>query len=195
MDYIEVSSPYPVENRYIHYRPIIAMSYRNKHEHYKIINEVEVEVDKRKNVKGLIHTISYRLNNKIMDIGNDRFITHDTDDKDEMFKIFRESEGPVIWVSPSSERGLDLFDDLCRFIIWPKVPFSNLGDKCISARCHSGRFGSRWFMAMAAQAIMQGCGRGNRHDKDFCEAIILDEKFEDLMEYLAEWFRKAIIIE
>lgn len=195
MDYIEVSSPYPVENRYIHYRPIIAMSYKNQHEHYRVINEVEKLANKYDNVKGVIHTVSYKLRNKIMEIDNDRFITHDSDDKDEMFKIFKESEDPVIWVSPSSERGLDLVDGLARFIIIPKVPFGNLGDKCISARCYSGKFGSKWFASEAAQSIVQGCGRGVRHENDWCHTYILDKQFDRLMEYFSKWFKEAIIIE
>jgi len=43
-----------------------------------------------------------------------------------------------VFVSPSCSRGVDLPDDLCRFIIIAKCPFGDLNDKLINKRVNSG---------------------------------------------------------
>lgn len=195
VDYIQVDCPYPIENRKIHFRPIIPVTSKNEEEHYKIIDEIEKILSDNKSVQGIIHSISYKLNQMIMDIGNERLITHDSDNKSEVLKYFIETNKPVVFVSPSSARGLDFKDDLARFIIWPKIPFLNLGDKQIQKRVYGSRFGNNWYSSEAAQAIIQGCGRGVRHQDDWCKSYILDKKFDGLIKYFPNWFREAIIVE
>jgi len=141
IDYIEVDSPYEIENRLIHYKPVIEMSQRNKDMNFKVLDEIRRTLEKHKDDKGIIHTVSYQLRDEIMEIGDDRLITHDSDDKEEQLAKFKTSSKPLVFVSPSSERGLSLDGDLARFCIWAKVPFANLGDKQISARMKTKPFG------------------------------------------------------
>jgi ATP-dependent DNA helicase DinG len=194
IDYIEVDSPYEVQNRLIHYKPVLEMSQKNKDMNFMVMDEIEKVLERHKDDKGIIHTVSYQLRDEIMDIGNGRLITHDSDDKEEQLAIFKASSEPLVFVSPSSERGLSLDGDLARFCIWAKVPFANLGDKQISARVKTKPFGSRWYSAVAAQTIVQGAGRGVRNGKDFCATYIFDEQFERLIPYFSDWFKEAIII-
>ena len=195
IDYIEVDSPYEVQNRLINYKPVLEMSQKNKDLNYKVVDEIKKVLESHKNDKGIIHTVSYELRDEIMEIGNGRMITHDSDDKEEQLAIFKASSEPLVFVSPSSERGLSLDGDLARFSIWAKVPFANLGDKQISARVKTKPFGSRWYGSAAAQAIVQGAGRGVRNGNDYCETYIFDSQFERLIKYLPEWFKEAIVIE
>lgn len=193
-DYIEVDSPYELQNRLIHYKPVLEMSQKNKDMNFRVIDEIESTLEKHKNDKGIIHTVSYKLRDEIMEIGNERLITHDSDDKEEQLEIFRTSSKPLVFVSPSSERGLSLDGDLARFCIWAKVPFANLGDKQISSRVQAKPFGSRWYSSVAAQTIIQGAGRGVRNGNDFCATYIFDAQFERLIPYFPGWFKEAIVI-
>ena len=136
------------------------------------------------------------MRDKIIEhIGGDRLITHDSDDKEEQLKKFKSSSEPLVFVSPSSERGLSLDEDYARFCIWAKVPFANLGDKQISARTYTKPFGSRWYISNAAMAIVQGAGRGVRNENDYCATYIFDAQFERLIQYLPDWFKDAIVID
>lgn len=197
VEYIDVGCTFPVENRRIFYRPVIEVTSKNKNEHFKVIDEIDkiINQDENVNVKGIIHSVSYKFRDMIMGIGNSRMITHNSDDKDDVLREFAEPEEPLILVSPSSARGLDCKDDLARFIIWPKVPFLNLGDKQISLRAFGSSFGASWYQSEAAQAIIQGCGRGTRHQADWCRTYVLDAKFKKLLRYFPDWFREAIVRE
>ncbi len=130
-----------------------------------------------------------------MKIGNGRLITHDSDDKEEQLGKFKSSSEPLVFVSPSSERGLSLDEDFARFCIWAKVPFANLNDKQISARLNTRPFGSRWYSSNAAMAIVQGAGRGVRNENDYCATYIFDAQFERLIRYMPNWFKDAIVID
>ena len=92
-----------------------------------------------------------------------------------------ESDEPLVFVSSSSARGINLPDDLCRFIILLKAPYLSLADKLTSKRAYSGKLGQFWYSSMAAQEIVQMTGRGVRHKGDYCVSYILDKQLGDLI--------------
>ena len=146
-----------------------------------LLTEIQRLVDKHPNTKGIIHTVSYKLTKAVMGLNDPRFITHNSYNKDDMLREFMESTD-MVFVSPSSTRGVDLPDDLCRFIIIAKAPFQSLGDKLVSSRVHgTGGFGKFWYRAMCAQDIMQASGRGVRHKDDHCVTYVLDKQAEKLI--------------
>ena len=100
-----------------------------------------------------------------------------------------------MFVSPSSERGLDLHGDLARFNIIPKVPFPNTTDKVVSKRIYSSPFGRLWYRAVTAQTITQMSGRTTRGIHDWSKTYILDAKFDSVIEFTPKWFRDAIKVE
>lgn len=197
--YIDVGSPYPIENRYVYYNPITEMSSKNEDNWYMVIDEMDKDIlEFYPNVKGIIHSVSYKLRDKIMEqctqATRKRLITHDSNNKEKQLEVFKNSNDPLIFISPSSERGISLDGDLARFIMWPKVPFLNLGDKQVKARVYSGRHGSDWYSSEAMQAIVQGAGRGVRGIGDWCETRVYDKQFGRLMKFAPKWFRDAIIL-
>jgi Rad3-related DNA helicase len=116
-----------------------------------------------------------------MGLNNPRLVTHNSYNKDDVLKQFIESKDKV-FVSPSSTRGVDLPDDLCRFNIIPKAPFQSLRDKLVKSRVYgSGGFGKFWYRAICAQDIVQASGRGVRHKNDHCTTYILDKQAEKLI--------------
>jgi len=182
IEFIELNSAFSAENRPVYLDPVADMSYRTfKDELPALLAEIQRLVDKHPNKKGIIHTVSYRLNKAVMELNNPRFITHDRYNKDEILRKFMESKNKV-FVSPSSTRGVNLPDDLCRFIIIAKAPFQSLGDKLVSSRVHgTGGFGKFWYRAMCAQDIMQASGRGVRHKDDHCVTYVIDKQAEKII--------------
>lgn len=179
---IELNSSFCAKNRPVYLNPVVDMGYRTfEDELPTLLAEISRLVDKHPDSKGIIHTVSYKLNKAVMGLNNPRFITHDSNNKDDTLSQFMQSENKI-FVSPSSTRGVNLPDDLCRFIIIAKAPFHSLGDKLVSSRVHSsGGFGKFWYRAMCAQDIMQASGRGVRHQDDHCVTYVLDKQAEKLI--------------
>ena len=102
-------------------------------------------------------------------------------------------------MSPSSERGSSFNDDMCRFIIFAKAPFLNLGDKMTSTRAYSGKMGNFWYKSNACQTVVQGAGRGMRHKDDYCVTYLLDGNITKMMidspKLFPKWFRDAVWFE
>jgi len=102
--------------------------------------------------------------------------------------------GAKILLSPSMERGINLPDDLCRFIIIPKTPFPGLGDKLTKARTYTRN--SRWYASQTAQILEQMCGRGMRHEQDHCKIYCLDSSTEEFIlnngDLFSEHFKSCI---
>ena len=182
IEMIELNSAFSAGNRPVYLNPVADMGYRTFDDELPaLLAEILRLVDKHPNVKGIIHTVSYKLNKAVMGLKNSRFITHNSYNKDDILCQFLESKNKVL-VSPSSTRGVDLPDDLCRFIIIAKAPFQGLADKLVSSRVHgAGGFGKFWYRAMCAQDIMQASGRGVRHKNDHCVTYVIDKQAEKLI--------------
>jgi len=181
IDYIEIPSTFPVANRPVLLNPVADMSYRNYHEDLpKLLGEIRRILDKHPHEKGIIHTVSWKLNEAVMGIGDPRLISHNGGNKDVALERFSQSSNGV-FVSPSSTRGVDLPDDLCRFVVVAKAPFQSLGDKLVSSRVHGSGLGAFWYRAICAMDLVQASGRGVRHKNDYCVTYLLDKQIERLV--------------
>jgi Rad3-related DNA helicase len=193
-DYIEVGSSFKPENRKVYYDPIMDMSYKNRDKYYVMMDAIKAVMDKYPNVKGIIHSNSYVLAKQIMEIGDIRLMAHDNKNKEEMLKLFMESDKPIVFVSPSCVRGLSLKDDMARFGICVKMPFMNTQDKAIAARLYgSGKRGKAWYNSEAGQAVLQMAGRHVRSHTDWGDFWILDSCFGRVKQTLPIWFTEHII--
>lgn len=201
IDYLELTSPFPVENRKVIIRPVANLVYKNMDtEVGKTIKEVKHILQDHQNDKGIIHTVSYKLASQIMDIGNKRLISHDNKNTKDVLELFKRSPEPLVLVSPSQERGLDLAGDLGRFAIWCKAPYLSIADKQVAARLYgSGRIGKLWYQSDCVTSIIQGSGRVVRGMEDYGVTYIIDEQVLRILRenpgLFPEWFRKAIFIE
>lgn len=200
IDYTVIPTQFPAENRRAIIVPVASMIYKDMEaETPKMVEAVKLIVQHHEGEKGLIHTVSYKLRDRIMDLGNTRFITHGPKDKIEQLEFFRNSKKPLVFVSPSSERGISLDDDLCRFIILCKAPFLSLGDKGVKLRVYSGQVGQLWYTADMLLTVVQALGRGNRSMTDWCVSYLLDEQIEKAIikkpSIMPGWFRDALEFE
>ena len=178
----DVPSIFPPEHNLVHVRPVADMSFKANQdsEFPKMILELDHILDEHPNSKGLIHAVSYSRRDRILRTSRHyaRFITHQPNNRQVMLNQFIASPEPLVFLSPAVERGIDLRDDLCRFIVLTKMPFSNLHeDKQAAARYYSNKDGKRWYASQTARRIVQCLGRGCRSVDDYCSNYILDSNF------------------
>jgi len=182
MDYYEMPTLFNTRNKPIYVRPIIDISSKNSDENFPlIVEEIKHIMNEHKKYKGLIHTSSYKLTKMVMDIGDNRLITHNTTNKMNILEKFKKSSEPLVLVSPSMERGISLDDDHARFIIISKAPFPDLSNKQTSVRLYSSLAGRYWYRAITAQTIEQQAGRGVRNENDWCHIYLLDSNIKNLI--------------
>jgi ATP-dependent DNA helicase DinG len=195
--YKEFPSTFSAENRTVNLNPVANMVYAEMEvESEKAVKEIKRLLELHKNDKGLIHVVSYKLRDMVMGIGNDRLVTHNGSNKILAIEEFKESDSPLVMVSPSSERGISLDGDKCRFVIWMKCPYLNLKDKLVSARIYKSAVGSLWYKSSALMTVVQGCGRAVRSKEDKAETYILDKQIVKLLTenptLVPRWFLEAV---
>jgi Rad3-related DNA helicase len=202
-DYRQIPSTFALQNRPVYYWPVTNARKKNIDEGTampKILNALDRIVNKYIKDKILVHTVSYAVLSAIrhdqLDLkNNERIITHTTEDRTEKLAAFKHTTHPMIMLSPSFDRGVDLPDDQCRCIIICKVPYLDLHDKQVAARLKAPG-GDQWYVFKALQTIMQMSGRGVRNDGDHCDTYILDQQFSSLLartrQYIPKWWLESI---
>ena len=202
-EYRQIPSPFDLKKRPVYYCPIANMNKKNIDDGTavpKMLDAVDKLLKKYANVKILIHTANYNLAEAIRKDQfetkhNKRIIWHDSEDRADQLDAFKTSPDPLVMLSPSFDRGVDLPDDLCRCIIIVKMPYLNLGDQQVAARVKAAG-GDQWYVYKAIQTVMQMTGRGVRNEQDYCETWILDQQFTSLLgrtrQYIPKWWLDAI---
>ena len=202
IEFFSFPSTFSVESRGVEMNAVANLTFKTMDEEVpKLIREIERILREHPAEKGLIHCVSYGLAKRILDGWTDqstksRLITHDGKNKIEQIDKFKFSNAPLVLLSPSSERGISLNDDFCRFIIWAKAPFLSLNDKLVQARIYgNGRIGKDWYVSQMILSVVQGCGRGTRSREDYCKSYILDNQiirnFTGNSDLVPNWFLDA----
>lgn len=163
----------------------------------KTIDTLNEILEKHKNDKGIIHTVSSRCRDFIIDeISSDRFIYHDTQNRADVIEEFKKSQNPLVLVSPSVGEGVDLPGDECRFQIIYKIPYPDLGDKQTAIR---NAFDSKWYNYKTSLALVQTHGRGMRFEDDYCTTYFIDNRLAGFVSqdsqdnhFIPDTFRDAI---
>jgi ATP-dependent DNA helicase DinG len=198
IDYLCVKSTFPVENRQIYVNPVANLTAKTMDiETPKLIDEISKILAKHPNEKGVIHSVSFKLAQKVYDgVNNPRLLIHDSKNRQEVLDEFLASKSNAVIISPSMDRGISLDMDLARFQIICKMPYLSLGDKITSTRVYGGGVGNTWYQATAMLSVLQMCGRACRSEDDFSVCYVLDEQFKKVLlkspRLLPFWFRDAI---
>ena len=196
-DYTSSDSPFPLSNRPIYYMPVVNLSRDSLVLELPVLAKAVGKIMERyPDEKILVHTTSFFIRDYLKDkLDAHRVITHTTQNREEMLNCFKRAQDPVVMLSPSFDRGVDLPDDLCRCIVICKCPYSSLGDPQVKARMKMPG-GQRWYLLKAAQSIMQMSGRGVRSHLDHCDCFILDKQFGVLLgrmrQHFPKWWLDAI---
>lgn len=198
----EAPSRFPVERR-----PIISVettpavrvdSRMNEDDKIFWMRRIDRIIEPRRSLgwKGIIHTVSYQRMKELMARSDHRdiMIVHDVAGTREAIRLFKESNGPRILVSPSIVTGYDFPDDECRFQIIGKVPMPDMRGTIQKAR---GEIDKEYAGYLAMQKLVQACGRGMRGPQDWCETFIVDSHFADWFmrryrKHAPRWFIDAI---
>ena len=196
-----VPSYFPKENRPIIYLPTADFSQKAASEESIAIaiKVIDGLLDKHENEKGLIHTVSYKLTRELLNRSRhqNRLISHNkAGARAEALEQLVQSQAPLVLVSPSFGRGIDLFGNRARFQICVKIPFLDLGDKQTKKRRWSSKAGERWYTLEALRSLVQMCGRIVRSADDWGITYILDERFPRFILQMKrdcpQWFLEAI---
>lgn len=181
-DYIAVPNQFPAERRPVYYRPTANLTRKTvEAERPLILPAITKIMEEYPNGKGLIHTVSYSLCSFIVNrLDRVRLRTHGTgSERQEALTAFKASPDPLVLVSPSMDRGIDLPYDACRFLIIVKIPYPDLSSKQTNKRLYGSKYGQKWYAWMTAQSIIQMSMRGMRSADDQCDIYILDKQFGD----------------
>ncbi|BBI90513.1 DNA helicase [Tenacibaculum phage PTm1] len=156
--------------------PMLSMNYRNKAQNKPaMVQRILKIIDHHEGQRGLIHTGNFELMRALQETGHPRIITYtNSDEKSKILDILKNSEDCVI-AGPSLVEGVDLKDDLCRFMVFMKVPFLSMGDRLTKKKMEIYR---KWYGWNAMSNVLQGLGRGIRNDKDWCVSYLLDSSFQ-----------------
>ena len=136
---------------------------------------------------GIIHSVSRKYRNAIA--AESRWasiITHDI----QTHELRAATNRPSVLVADNIIDGWDGADDKCRFVLIPKVPFANIGDKHVKLRQQQD---PRSYDYSALVSIVQGVGRGVHHANDSAESWILDASWENLYQRRGQWLPQSFM--
>jgi Rad3-related DNA helicase len=175
--YLRMPSPFPVENRLVHYMPVGSMSKKNIDTTMPVlVAAVEEILKQHPNEKGIIHCVNYRIARELSEkIGQDRLLIHDAADREEILKFHKETDKPTVLLSPSMTEGVDLADNQSRFQIICKIPFPYLGDVAVKRKTELNQ---RWYSYQTVKTIVQALGRSIRNENDHAVSYILDSDWQ-----------------
>jgi ATP-dependent DNA helicase DinG len=197
---IDLPSPFPVENRKVLLMNAYTLNKENMHNErtlMQVSSIVDSLMNKHQNEKGLILTTSYELAGNIFRYSNNKhrlLLTKDMSAKEVLEKHARTNANVIL--TPTMWEGVDLRDDLCRFIIIAKTPYPSLADKRIKVKAERDK---NWYYSVTLMRLIQGCGRGVRHEKDYCITYILDSNATWLIkgkvkqDAVPRWFKDALV--
>ena len=190
--YYSISSPFALENRKIFYIPLGKMSFAKKEETFKnYVPYIQKILSKYNDKKGLIHSNSFELQKWIEDsVKNDRLIFHGSINKEEMLKHHFESNKPTVFVSPSVSHGVSFDHELARFQIIAKIPYPSLASVKNKKRKEQK---PEWYSWITCAVLQQMFGRGIRSTTDYCDTIIIDSSFGDILKYSSNYFPKWVL--
>ena len=158
------------------------MSFREKDKSFESLKPVIFNICKKfEGQRGIIQTGSYELAKKLMFYApkeiQDRLLMYNgSKEKISMVNEHKMRDDSIL-IGPTLAEGVDLPDDLCRFIIILKVPYPNMKDQLVKEKI---KLFPLWYNSKTSNSIIQGIGRGVRNNHDYCETYILDACFYNL---------------
>lgn len=199
-DYLELDSPFPIPNRRVYLMPAGSLNYKNRQELIpRFVDKIDYilsRLEQSGEYCGIIHTVSY-ANADYIDSNSkykDRMLIPTAEEKMKLNQIIRNKKGCIL-LSPSMLEGVDLIDDLSRFQIFFKVPYSSLGDRWVKMKQAKD---PKWYARDVIVKIIQGTGRSIRTEKDWAWTFIIDGNFLNLLNHHSDlfpkWFRDSIVI-
>ena len=101
--YLSIPSPFPVENRPVHFLPVGSMSkFTIDQTLPKMAEVVKMLLEKHQQEKGIIHCVNFKVAKFIKEhVGSDRLMLHDSSNREDVLKHHIKSDEPTVLLSPS----------------------------------------------------------------------------------------------
>lgn len=166
----------------IFYIPDFKVSYKEKEHNFpNLVKIIEDICGAFKWKRGFIQTGSYDnakaiFKHMIPEIQNRMLIYNDSKEKTLNIEDFKSKKNAIL-VGPTLVEGINMPDDLCRFIIIFKVPYPSLASNYVKEKI---KLFPRWYNSTTSNQIIQGIGRGVRDKNDYCTTFIIDGCFGNL---------------
>lgn len=198
---VYVPSSFPKERRPIVIDAPVAVTRNTKEEAYPVlVSQVNEIMDKHRNERILVHSVSYDLTKEFYYKLDDRSRLHtymNSGEREQSLERFLHDPRGVM-IAPSFDRGVDLHGDDCRVIVVAKVPYPYLGDAQVKKRTYStGRAGRIWYAVQTIRTLVQMTGRGMRSEDDWCKTYVLDRQFSKLYaenrRLFPSWWAEALV--
>lgn len=192
--FVRMNSDFNFEKSPIYVFSKFRMSYKEKDQSFpKLIEIMDRILERHKGQRGIIHSGSYQLTDKIVSgsRNSNRILNYENSkEKEEALNRHSLIDDSVL-IGPSLIEGLNLEDDLSRFQIVFKIPYPALTDELTKARMNKNK---SWYSWRTSISFMQGLGRSNRHKDDWCVTYILDACFLDLQRQaeFPKWIKDRI---
>jgi ATP-dependent DNA helicase DinG len=183
-------SSFPVENRRIYAMDIAPLSFTTMGASMDgIAKAVDEIMDRHATERGVIHTTSYQQARDIMDRVSEhnraRLVTTEGSTARSELIQAHGATGASVLISPSLYQGVDLKDDLSRFQVIVKVPYSDLSDRRTQVKMQRER---GWYDWQTALRLVQTYGRSVRSQTDHAVTYILDSNFSSFVRAHRELF-------
>jgi len=197
IEIMEYPHSFPVERRQIIHVPTVRMNYRTNQAGIKTwLTRIDQILKPRLDRKGIIHTVSYKRRDAIL--GHSKYrnqmMSHSRHNTELTVNKFRNSQEPKILVSPSVTTGWDFPYTDAEYQIVGKVPYPDTTNKIVKTRTKED---SDYAPYIAAQTLMQSCGRINRAADDQGETFVIDDNIKWFMykydKFMTGWFREAFV--
>lgn len=189
---IIVPNSIPVENRNIKAIPTQKVS--GNYDIDKLARNIDSLISRHKGQNGIIHTVSFKLANEIMERSKFAHKMLVSGDRNDILDHMSKSNGNIV-LSPSIEKGYDFKGDLSRWQIIAKVPYEFLGSPLIALNAKER---PKWYARRAALRLTQATGRSVRGVDDWAQTYIIDSNFLRLLrdnhEMFPDWFLEAVDI-
>lgn len=198
---IKVESTFDPNKSPIYYMPCGKMNYQSIDESIpRACEAISMILQSKRNEKGIIHTGNYKVAEKIWnDFEHIQNYDHErllmkAKDNDEisnqnLINVHTRSLDTVL-VSPSMTTGVDLKDDLSRFQVIVKMPFSSLGDPRTKKKTD---ISPDWYACQMLKNLIQACGRSTRSVDDHSSTYVLDSSFAYYINKYKKWLPKQFL--
>ncbi len=183
-------STFPVENRRIYAMDIAQLNRASMDASLESIARAVSEImDRHADERGVIHTTNYSQVNYIIEHVSDEnrrrlVTTQGSMARSELLHTHGATDASVL-ISPSLYQGVDLKDDLARFQVIVKVPYSDLSDRRTQVKMQRER---GWYDWQTALRLVQTYGRSVRSETDSAVTYVLDSNFGSFVKAHRELF-------
>lgn len=180
--YIEVDSTFSPKKSPIYCSDKFPLSYKTMDRNLPKVIDMAVSIsDKHNNEKGIIHTYTFAITQKLKQkLHGKRFLYREEGvTNEDILSEHGLRTDPTVLVSPSMAFGVDLKDDAARWQIIMKMPYSSLASKRIKKLAE---LDPRWYTRKMLTSFVQMCGRSTRSEEDHSVTYVLDGSIINIMQ-------------